>query len=244
MNCLDFRRAIGSDPRGLDAAAVAHRSECPRCADALERALGFERTLAAAVAIAVPEGLAERILLRQTTAAMHEPVLRRFAWWQIAATVVISVALAASVGWRWFASTAALADLAVAHLAHEPFALSARARVPEQEVRTMFAALGAPITRSPGVVNYLNDCPLGERMSLHMVLQRERGPVTAMYVPKVREPRRDFDRAGVRGRESTIGDGTLILLAADAREFDAIESAFALAFGDAASGSDSAVGAP
>lgn len=241
MNCLEFRRAIGTDPRALGSDATQHRAQCPRCAEAHERALGFERTLAAAVAMPVPEGLADRILLRQTTAAVHEPRLRPSRWWQAAAVILLSVAVAAGFGWRWFFANAPLADLAVAHLAHEPFALSARSEVPELDVRAMFAALGSPLQQSPGQVHYLNDCPLGTHMSVHMVMQRAGGAVTAMYVPGLHERRRDFERAGVRGRESTIGDGTLILLAADAREFDAIESQFRLAF---AGGDSGAVGAP
>ena len=241
MNCLEFRRAIGTDPRHLDAAALAHRADCPRCGEAHERALAFERSLATAIAIPVPDNLAERILLRQTTAALHEPRARRMPLWSIAAAAVFAVALAATLGWRMFVANASLADLAIAHLAHEPFALSARGEIDDGAVRAMFAALGAPITRSPGHVHYLNDCRLGERLSLHMVMQRASGPVTAMYVPKRHEPRRDFEGLGVRGREATIGDGTLILLAADAREFDAIESQFHLAF---AGGDGSAFGAP
>lgn len=241
MNCLDFRRAIGTDPRALGSEATQHRAQCPRCAEAHERALGFERALAAAVAIPVPEGLADRILLRQTTLAMHEPRLHAARWWQLAAAVVLSIGLAAGFGWRWFFANAALADLAVAHLAHEPFALSARSEVPDLEVLAMFAALGSPLQQSPGRMHYLNDCPLGSHMSVHMVMQRAGGAVTALYVPKVHEQRRDFERAGVRGRESTIGDGTLVLLAADAREFDAIESQFRIAF---SGGDGGAVGAP
>ena len=241
MNCLEFRRAIGTDPRGLDAEALAHRASCTRCSDAFERALPFERSLAAAIAIPVPDNLAERILLHQTTAALHEPRARRLPVWAIAATVCVGIALAATLGWRLFTATASTTDLAVAHLAHEPFALSARAEVDGAEVRAMFASLGAPIAHSPGSVHYLNDCPLGGRMSVHMVMQRDSGPVTAMYVPKLHEARREFERAGVRGREAPIADGTLILLAADAREFDAIESQFHRAF---AGGDGSAVGAP
>lgn len=242
MNCLDFRRAIGADPRGLNTEAHVHKASCSRCADALERALGFERTLSAAIAIPVPEGLAERILLRQTTTAIHEPEPRRFAIWQMAAGIALSVGLAAFLGQRYLATPEALTTLAVAHLTHEPFALSSRAAVPEAEVRKMFASLGAPLLGSPGAVHYLNDCPLGGQMSVHMVLQRDSGPVTAMFVPAVAAAtRQEFEQAGVRGRSLPVGHGNLILLAADAREFDAIEAQFERAF----SGSDTgAVGAP
>lgn len=241
MNCLEFRRAIGSDPRALDEPALAHRGECPRCAEAHERALVFERTLTAAIAIPVPEGLAERILLRQTTAAIHEPRPPRVARWLVAAGVLLAIGIAATVATRGFFANATLGDLAIAHLVHEPFALSSRAEVPADEVVAMFAALDVPVRRSPGPVHYLNDCPLDGRKSLHMVLQRDSGPVTAMYVPKRHEATQDFAGAGMHGRERTIGDGTLILLATDTREFDAIEAQFQRAF---SGGDGSAVGAP
>jgi hypothetical protein len=241
MNCLDFRRAIGSDPRGLSGEAHTHKAACPRCADAHERALAFERTLGAAIALPVPEGLAERILLRQTTSAIHEPGTRKFAIWQIAAGVLLMIGLAVTFGPRLLMPSTSLQSLAVAHLGHEPLALSSRAEVPALEVRAMFAALGAPLARSPFAVHYLNDCPLGSDVAVHMVLQRASGPVTAMFVPGRRGLRRDFERAGVRGRESPTGDGVLILLAANARDFDTIESGFQRAF--SASSSD-AVGAP
>lgn len=245
MNCLDFRRAIGGDPRGLNSEAHAHKASCNRCADAHERALGFERTLSAAIAIPVPEGLAERILLRQTTTAIHEPEPRRFAIWQIAAGIALSLGVAAFLSQRYLATPPLLSTLAVEHLTHEPFALSSRAAVPEAEVRKMFAALDAPMQRSPGTVHYLKDCPLGGRMSVHMVLQRDSGPVTAMFVPTVVAPRDEFEQAGVRGRSMPMGRGSLILLAADAREFDGIASQFERAFSASDSASDSgAVGAP
>jgi len=241
MNCLEFRRAIGTDPRNLDEAADAHRAQCTRCSDALQRALGFERTLTAAFAVPVPEGLADRLLLAQTTATRHEPARPHWRVWSVAAALMLSVALGAGFGWRWIGLNAPLSDLAIAHLAHEPVALSSRAIVAEGEVRTLFAALGAPLHHAPGSVHYLMNCPLGRHRVAHLVLQRESGPVTALYVPRLHEPRQDFSRAGVRGRELPVADGTLILLAASDREFDAIGAQFQSAF----AGSDGgAVGAP
>lgn len=241
MNCLEFRRAIGTDPRGLDAAALAHRAACPRCNDVYERALPFERTLAAAIAIPVPDNLAERILLHQTTAALHEPRSRRWPVWAMAASLFVGIALAGTWGWRLWLANVSLADQAVAHLAHEPFALSARAEVDGDAVRNLFAALGAPLSNSPGAVHYLANCPVAGQRVAHLVMQRDSGPVTVLYLPRRHEPRRDFATVGVQGREARVGDGTLVLLAADAREFDAIESQFARAF---ESGGASATGAP
>lgn len=239
MNCLEFRRAIGTDPNQLDATALAHRDACARCAEAFERAATFERVLGAAIAVDVPAQLAERILLHQTTQARHEAPLRQPWRWQIAAGVML--ALAATTFWQWRQRDGVLSDVAVAHLSHEPYALSARAVVPTAEVKSLFAALDAPLRADLGPVHYANDCSLGHWDSAHLVFQQPGGPVTALFVPRHREPRQTFERAGVRGRELPIGGGTLVLLAADARDFDAVVTAFVHAFTGA---STSAVGAP
>ncbi|MGH8172776.1 MAG: DUF3379 family protein, partial [Rhodanobacteraceae bacterium] len=67
MDCLEFRRLLGSDPRVASAAARAHLETCPRCRDAYARAHAFEGRLSQALSVPVPEGLADRILLHQLT---------------------------------------------------------------------------------------------------------------------------------------------------------------------------------
>ncbi|WPL17486.1 hypothetical protein Thiowin_02505 [Thiorhodovibrio winogradskyi] len=49
MNCRSFRRHLLIDPRHLDASLRDHAARCSFCAQALERALAFERRLADAV---------------------------------------------------------------------------------------------------------------------------------------------------------------------------------------------------
>ncbi|WPL17535.1 hypothetical protein Thiowin_02560 [Thiorhodovibrio winogradskyi] len=49
MNCRSFRRHLLIDPRHLDASLRDHAARCSSCAQALERALAFERRLANAV---------------------------------------------------------------------------------------------------------------------------------------------------------------------------------------------------
>ena len=42
MDCLEFRRRLGSDPGALDPQAREHVDGCPFCADAQARAQAFE----------------------------------------------------------------------------------------------------------------------------------------------------------------------------------------------------------
>ncbi|HET9485196.1 MAG TPA: DUF3379 family protein [Xanthomonadales bacterium] len=236
MNCLEFRRRLGIEPLSVDGAFVAHRDACAGCADAWSRARAFEQQVAQALAVPVPDGLAERILLRQLTESRHAArAPAPFAMWRIAAGVVLAIG-AATLFWSALQPAPALPDVAVAHLAHEPYALSSRAEVSGAELSAAFERAGAPLVGAPVAVNYLQLCPLeGGRRAVHMVVQDADGPVTVLYVvDHVEAARAVFERRGVKGRLVPMGDGTLVLLASDDGAFDRIEGEFRDAMGSEA----------
>jgi hypothetical protein len=231
MNCIDYRRQLAATPEALDAEALAHEAACPRCAQARGEAQAFESTLRSALAVPVPESLADRILLHQTTDARRERAGRRLrTTWRVAA--VLALAVGAGLFWRMQLAAQPLSDLAVAHLPHEPYALTSHARVPFEEVRAMFASRGVELLRDPGAVDYLMVCPLGRDRAVHMVVQTDRGPVTVFFVPgRLERERAVWQREGLVGRTVPLADGTLVLLADRDQRFDAIESRWTQALG-------------
>ncbi len=64
MNCLEFRRRCTVDPSRLGAECAAHRRRCAPCGRFAVRMGKIEKRLRAAVAIDIPDGLAERIVRR------------------------------------------------------------------------------------------------------------------------------------------------------------------------------------
>src|SRR5438270_15750 len=88
MNCLDFHRAKLADPRRLTDEARLHVQACPECAAFASSVDEGERHLAEALASPVPDGLAERIILRSRARA---PAWRA---WAIAAGILLAVAAA------------------------------------------------------------------------------------------------------------------------------------------------------
>jgi hypothetical protein len=225
MNCLEFRRAIAVQPRQLDARARIHRDECPRCAEALTRALRFEAVLDRSLAIPVPAELADRILLGQTTLSRQQASGRRALIWRMAAGLVLGAGVV-SVSWLALTPQPSFAAISIDHLRHEPMALTAQQVVSGVQVREAFERFGIKLQRSPGDIHYLQTCPLADKRSLHMVMQKPGGAVTVMYVPGARVSRSDFSERAVLGREMAIGDGVLIMLAASRSDFDAIEAGF------------------
>ncbi|MEO5624338.1 MAG: DUF3379 family protein [Dokdonella sp.] len=224
MDCLEFRRQLGSDPHVRDPAAREHLESCAFCADACARAHAFETRLASALAVPVPAGLADRILLAQLTGARnHErSTHRRFAW--IALAAAASIALV--VGIVRVQSSTTLPALVVAHVTgEERDALNLRAPVPAEKVQQAFSDRAVRLAAAvPGDVAYVNECPIGPYKSVHMVMPENGAPVSVVYVVDHRvKASEDFHRDGFAGREVPIAQGTLVLLAQTADRFDALE---------------------
>jgi hypothetical protein len=229
MNCLEFRRGLGVEPARRDAEWLAHRDGCARCRDAYERAQHFESSLRGALAVPVPDGLADRVLLRQTTTVRGERgAQRRSMAWRVAAALALAVGVAALYGIS--RPVYALPELAVAHLTHEPMALTAHGHLDAAQVAAVFHASGVPLHAEPGPVDYLALCSLARDDALHVVVQRPEGPVTVFFVVGRHDGARTaWTHDGMKGRTIPLRDGTLVLLARDDASFDALERAWTAA---------------
>src|SRR3972149_2788040 len=110
MNCLEFHRQKLADPRRLSGAAPAHPGDCPGCLACARSVDECERDLERALTTPVPEGLAERVILRQRGEG-------RPAWraWALAAGIVVAVGVGYVIG----SSPHPFARLAIAHAAGE-----------------------------------------------------------------------------------------------------------------------------
>ena len=250
MNCLEFRRRLGSDPASRDPAVLAHREDCPSCAAAYARAVGFEAELARAIDVDVPEGLADRILLAQTTEARHVSPHRRrrhgiarfataFAAAAALAVVVVGIQRDGERG-------TPLGRLVIEHVRHhEPHATEARGEIAGDDIRTAFASRGVDLPRVPAGISYVHECPVGPYRTVHMVMPEGEGAVSVVYVADPDRPRRDaVDEAGLHAREVPIGAGALVMVGADARGFDRIEQVWRDAFATATTERPLADGAP
>lgn len=224
MDCLEFRRRLGSDPRVADADARAHLESCPRCRDAYARAQAFESRLAEALTVAVPEGLADRVLLTQITQERRRRrTSLRYGWIALAAAAALIVAV--GVVRRGALTAKPLPDVVVAHIegAEKP-ALSLRAPVPADQVRKAFTDRGVALASVPDGISYVQECPVGAYRSVHMIMPRDDKPITVFYLVNYQAPAVvSFKRDAMIGREVPIGNGTLVMVANDPDHFDALE---------------------
>ena len=220
MNCLEFRRQLTINPQCSEVDFVRHRQDCPRCAEALDRANAFEASLRQALAVPLPPQLAESILLAQATRERrHRSIYRSGGLLALAAAMV----LAFGIGMR--AEATPLSTLAVDHLRQEAEVLTWTKLVTPGSVQEAFAQRGVALHSVPGGISFVGCCPMGRHLTVHMVMPGSNGPVTVIYVVDDHERARvDFQRDGWLGRSVPMGKGTLVLLAQNANQFDSVEN--------------------
>ena len=220
MNCLEFRRQLANDPQCGEVDFVHHRQECTRCAEARAQAIAFEDSLRQALIITAPPQLAESILLAHETRQQRQ---RQYYRHGVVLALAAAVVLAFGIGMRVEANP--LATQVIAHLRAEAEVLTWTKLVPPDSVREAFATRGIALNNIPDGISFVGCCPLGRRLTVHMVMPGASGPITVIYVLGDREnAREDFQRDGWRGRSVPMGQGTLVLLAQDTSHFDQVEN--------------------
>lgn len=224
MDCLEFRRRLAAEPQSRDPALHAHRVECTACASAWERAQQAERELLDALAIPVPAGLAERILLAQATGERRQHMGRRRFALALAASLVVAVAGGGLI-WRQH-DARTLPALAVAHMPHEIRSLNLTQPIGAPAIAAGFAGRGLHLRGPlPDNVTYVHDCPVGPYHTVHLVSRVDGTSVAVLYVPGQRAAAmQDFHRRGWHGRVVPLQSGILVMLTdrADQRSFDRV----------------------
>ncbi|PJG60072.1 DUF3379 family protein [Aeromonas cavernicola] len=179
----DFLAAAGASPHSR-----AHLAEMKQLDHAIQKAINVD----------LPDGLAERILLKQALLqddhAEHDPPMvgarqpTAPSWRQLA--IAASIAFILGMSTRWIeglgSPTLSLADVAMAHLHTEaPFISRLDERVNLSAINAKMGAYGATLLGMGGLkVTYVNHCSFYQGPALHMVMQGQKGPVTLFLVPK------------------------------------------------------------
>ncbi len=232
MNCLEFRRRLGSEPASTLGCFVAHRAECPGCAAAQTRADEFEERIRRALSVPPPSNLADRILLAQTTELRQDLRKRRRGFSALILAAAASIVVAIIVLQQPTQPMPALAALVDAHLhRHVVSALEARTEVPRQNVINAFAQRGVRLVAAPDGVNFVDKCLAGPYKTVHMVMPQDGAAVSVFYVVDApAQSRIDFRGDGSYGREVTMGKGTLVMLASSNKGFDTSSAGFGAVF--------------
>jgi hypothetical protein len=208
MECLEFRRAAGADPKHLSVEAAAHRDACPKCAEFLRQTLALDEKILAALRVPVPERGAAAVVPN----VLAFPRIERRRWMALAASIAGGV-LIGSLLWV-SAPRALLADDIVKHMAHEPGAMMASS-APEDasRVERVMERGGIRLRPDAGMVSYAQTCRFRGEKVPHLVVQTDSGPVTVMVLrdEKVAAPVK-FAEQGYVGTILPAGPGSVAVI--------------------------------
>lgn len=181
MNCIEFRRALMVDPDSRAPAVRAHAEECEVCAAFARRQAAFERSLADAARVDVPEGLASRVMLRQSLATGRE----RRAWWlgvsAVAASLVLTVGLV--LGVSHYNSPMPVDTLVLDHVNNELHHLHEGQDIKLAQLNNVLRDAGAESRSEIGAVTYAGKCRFRDGYGAHFVVEGSHGPVTVLLMP-------------------------------------------------------------
>ncbi len=229
MTCLEARREITAAPCWPSAALRRHVAECEACARALWREQGFDRRLREALTVPVPEELAERLLLTQTT--RHRSRLRP-SFMALAASLLLALALGVTwqLGVRPVSEAQALNQYVAAHLEHEPESLTTTTPVNLGTVEKLLNQYGLHLSGDVGNIVYARRCPTPNGTGVHLVVRTAEGPVTFIYMPEQRVGSRvNLDTNGHRGYVTQFGKGAAALVGTPSEALEAVARRLAAA---------------
>ncbi|MGH8679040.1 MAG: DUF3379 family protein [Burkholderiales bacterium] len=179
MDCLTFRRLKLAVPHDTSPEVIAHVQSCTDCAAFVRQLDAFERDLENVANVAVPEGLAEKIILRQRRPQWFTRSINNYV--ALAATVVLSVA--AVVAYNVAGSRNELAETFAAHVAAESDVLLANATIEPARLERAFSGFGGHIDQPIGEVRFLGQCLIQGVMATHMLVQTPYGSATLILIP-------------------------------------------------------------
>jgi hypothetical protein len=209
MDCLEFRRRALADPRRPGPAAAAHAAQCRSCKEFLFRVLEEEATLAAALAVPVPEGLPERVICRSTGR-------RRVLGWALAASLLIAVAAAVLVG-APRPDPVALAS--IEFVVYEEAQTIAEAGPADWNALARVAReMGLSLPQQLGTMRYICVYPLAGKAAYHLLVSTPLGKLTVLLVPEQPHAARTAARAhGLKAAIVPAAKGFVAIVGASPR---------------------------
>lgn len=218
MNCLEFRREVFVDPRRLSREAQAHASGCATCSQFHADTSKLDEQIHAALAVGVPDGLAERISRNAT----RGPVETRRRFMALAASLLLASGAGAGVYIAKRDSPLARAGIDFVIDKEVSAILQAKPSDPSA-LRGVAQALNVELPQQIGEVRYIGTCPFQNTIAHHVVIMTPEGKATLLLIPrKLVGERRSAAARGLRAVVMPAGTGSLAIIA-DASGLDRIE---------------------
>jgi hypothetical protein len=202
MNCEEFRTVVGAEPNTTQPDVLAHAEQCAECARYREEMQAMDRLIYRALAVDVQPAAAPKL-------PQSNPRV-----WRMAASVLITAIVVAFTSIWLLTPRDTFAAEVIAHIQEEPDSLLITSEsVSNEQIEKILGA--ARMRLKPGVahVSYATPCDFRGRLSPHLVVQTEQGPVTVLVLPEERQrPREHIDEEGFQGVVLPAPRGVIVVL--------------------------------
>ncbi len=215
MNCIDFRREIGSDPGSTSNDIQAHARECESCARYAEQMQSMDGVLAAAMRVDVPDSLTDiDALIARAEGDEARSNRTQRVWYALAASVLVGVGLVSGLMLGQSRSGGGLPAELIAHVLHEPQALSEDLpRLELFRVSNVLKRGRVSLKGDIGDVHYAGLCSFRGKPVPHLVVRGASGPVTVMLLPDEQvDKRTPFEEEGYKGILVPTGRGSIAII--------------------------------
>ncbi|MDP5145953.1 DUF3379 domain-containing protein [Shewanella sp. ULN5] len=216
MDDLQFRRQAYGDPNNQSDDFLQHMASHPDEAKLVKELKALDTQLTQALNIAVPDDLAEKLLLRQQLNQHHQTQKRTRYLMAMAASIAFIVGVSFSM-LRF--TPIDLSEHALAHVYHETKALQIEQDIGFNDVNFKLASMSglqqSKFIQQPGRVFYTAYCDFQGVKSLHLVMQDENGQkVTLFIVPAEERLKLDtaFADAKYKGQGFQSADAYMLLV--------------------------------
>ena len=223
MDELEFRRTIYADPKCNDERVKQAAAEDSKKQDFWNEMKQLNSKMQLASKVAVPEGFADKLILRQSMQHHARSKVR----------TRIQLALAASIAFVFGVSFTMwqmqdqidLGEHALAHVYHEGnHALGAQEDISLQQVNAKLARYGGQLNESVGQVLYANFCDFKGVRSLHLVMQGAQDKVTVFIVPhqKGQKLNSQFGDNKMTGQSLDFSKASLVIVGERGSDVDSL----------------------
>ncbi|HKU91180.1 MAG TPA: DUF3379 family protein [Steroidobacteraceae bacterium] len=175
MDCAEFRRELGTDPKRSSPELEAHRASCPACARYAADMQRIDQLLLGALPVKGPASAA--------SPWKHEP-RRHVARWVALAAGVLVAAVGLTFAWRTQERRDALITEVVRHADREANVLvPSEKRVSTEKLQKALAKAGAQLAAELPV-SVARICKVRGEVAPHLIMQTREGAVAVLVLAR------------------------------------------------------------
>ncbi|MGJ8693637.1 MAG: DUF3379 family protein [Thalassotalea sp.] len=216
MDDLQFRRSLYADPKNIDADMQQAMNDDQQKENFARELALFEQSIESALNVEVPEGLSEKLILRQTMASHKQQKRKSRIHLALAASVALTIGLTMSL----FQSSSAynnLSEHALAHIHHEEGLLTmpVNSALTLDSLNQKMANFGGNFKGLVGDIIAADFCRFDGIKSLHLVFQGEHSAITVFVLPQTDEltVTSDFSDERFNGKTIQYRQSNIVVIA-------------------------------